>query len=63
MPAADQPRKNLLLDLPATRRLSWVAIERGRLHADALSLVLDREGQSIDIAPGAFFCSPRADGD
>lgn len=54
MQAADQPRKNLLLDLPATRRLSWVAIERGRLHADAHSLVLERDGQSIDIAPGAF---------
>lgn len=54
MQAAGRTRKDLLLEVPVSHRLSWVSIERGRLHADAHSLVLVRDGHSIDIAPAAF---------
>lgn len=54
MQAAGRPRKDLLLEVPVSRRLSWVSIERGRLHADAHSLVLIRDDEAIDIAPAAF---------
>jgi CRISPR-associated protein Cas1 len=52
--AAGRTRKDLLLEVPVSRRLSWSFIERGRLHADAHSLVLDRDGQVLDVPPAAF---------
>lgn len=54
MQAAGQTRKDLLLEMPVSRRLSWLVIERGRLHADAHALVLERDGLAVEIAPGAF---------
>ena len=54
MQAAGQTRKDLLLEMPVARRLSWLSVERGRLHADAHSLVLERDGQTVEVAPGAF---------
>lgn len=54
MPAARQPRKDLLLDMPATSRISWVAIDYGRLEVNGHALLLMREDGAIEIPAGAF---------
>lgn len=43
-----------MLDVPATGRLSWAAIERGRLEADGHALALVRDGKVLEIPPSAF---------
>lgn len=40
--------------MPVSRRLSWLVIERGRLHADAHALVLEQDGKTVEVAPAAF---------
>lgn len=52
--AVGQSRKDLLLDVPVTNRLSWVALGKGRLEVDGHCLVLTREDNVIEIPPGAF---------
>lgn len=52
--AAGQSRKDLLLDVPVTNRLSWVSLEKGRLEVDGHCLALVREDDVIEIPPAAF---------
>lgn len=54
MLTAGQARKDLLLDVPVTSRLSWVALEKGRLEVDGHCLALVRENDVLEIPPAAF---------
>lgn len=47
-------RKDELLAIPIAGRISWLAVERGRLEVDGHCLALVRENDLVEIPPAAF---------
>jgi CRISPR-associated protein Cas1 len=52
--AASSPRRDLLLDVPANRRIAWICLDRGKLSVDGYSLLLRKVDGDVEIPAGMF---------
>lgn len=62
MPAAERPRKSLLLECPVTIRAPWIAVEYGRVEVERHCLVFHRVDCLVELPLAAFAAVPMEPG-